>query len=122
MDDSYTDFTYHRQDDGTITTTRAYLFICSGWIFFTTPTMIFENSSTRFQGREASKTKREREMGGARGQCSSWNFCTGISIFPPREHNVEQDVVHPHQQTTGTQQTQQYFYVSRLYTIRTTIL
>ena len=55
-----------------------------------------------FKGEKQAK-QREREWKRKEGSAAlgtlSWNF-----NFPPREHNVEQDVVHPHQPTTITRQ------------------
>ena len=100
MDDSYTDFTYHGQDKDN--DDNRFIYIGSKVrIVHTTNSMFLRIFRTRFQ-RLGQAKQREREMGRAERAVQPFGTLIWILNFPPREHNVEQDVVHPHQQTTGT--------------------
>ena len=89
MDDDYTDFTYHGQDNGAITTTRVYLFIFKGANRSHHQHRIFENLQNEVSTAGASKTKREREGKSREGSAALWNLVLD-SQFSPEVANVEQ--------------------------------
>ena len=89
MDDSYTDFTYHGQDNGAITTTRVYLFIFKGANRSHHQHRIFENLQDKVSMAGASKNKERERREAQEGSAALWNLDLDPQ-FPPEVANVEQ--------------------------------
>jgi hypothetical protein len=71
------------------TTTVTYLFIRDRWIFFTTPTLIFEKLQNKVSRAGASKNKERERREAQEGSAALWNLVLD-SQFPPEVANVEQ--------------------------------